>query len=119
MAKPASAKIKIWLLSLLSLLVFTAPLSLKSKTEQDNDLKVREEMVQISKELGVTCTHCHDPENFKDAKNKNFKVAFEHLKITKLLNSQQAFNGKPKITCFACHQGHAQYTFELSKSLKK
>lgn len=96
------------------MLVLLAPLSLKSKTEKDADLKMREQMVQMSKELGVTCAYCHNPENFKDAKNKKFKIALEHLKITQLLNSEKAFNRKPLITCYSCHQGHAQYQYNLA-----
>jgi hypothetical protein len=95
------------------LLTFIAPLQLNSKTEKDADLKLREQMVQMSKELGVTCAYCHNSENFKEAKNKNFKIALEHLKITNMLNSEKAFHGKPMITCYSCHQGHAQYQYSL------
>jgi len=88
--------------------------TLLAKTETDADIKMREQMVKMSRDLGVTCVYCHNPENFKESKNKNFAVAAQHMKITKLLNSDKGFGGKPEVTCFVCHQGKAKFEYELS-----
>lgn len=96
---------------LLVLLLAATPL-LEAKPEVDADMKIREQMVQISRELGVTCTYCHNSENFKDAKNKNFAIAHDHMRITQVLNSDQGFKGKPKVTCYVCHQGEAKFDYD-------
>ena len=93
-------------------LLFSANSLLEAKSEPDADMKVRDQMVQISRELGVTCTYCHNSENFKDSKNKNFGIALKHLKITQLLNSDQGFKGKPAVTCYVCHQGEAKFEYD-------
>ncbi len=99
-------------LCVMLLLVFIANSADSAKPEPDADMKVREQMVQISRELGVTCTYCHNSENFKDPKNKNFGIARDHIRITQLLNSEQGFKGKPKVTCYVCHQGEAKFDYE-------
>ncbi|MEQ1879000.1 MAG: hypothetical protein ABL958_20340 [Bdellovibrionia bacterium] len=72
------------------------------------ELAQREAMVKISRQLGVTCNHCHDVKDFKDAKLENFKIAKEHMRVVELLNTQ-GFTGKkaPKADCFMCHRGKA------------
>lgn len=74
--------------------------------------KVRQEMIIISRQLGVTCTECHNVQNFKNADKKSFKVALEHMKITALL-SDHGMNGKtgPAASCFMCHQGKLSPVF--------
>lgn len=68
--------------------------------------KIREEMVTISRELGVTCTECHNVQNFTDDSKKTFKVSKEHMKLTQLLKDN-GFDGKkgPMSTCYMCHRG--------------
>ena len=71
-----------------------------------SELAQREAMVKMSRQLGVTCNHCHDVKNFKDPKLDNFKIAKDHMRIVDLLNAQ-GFTGKkaPKADCFMCHRG--------------
>ena len=72
-----------------------------------NEEKIRSEMVTISRELGVTCTECHNVSNFQDGSKKSFQVSKEHLKITEMLK-QNGFDGKggnPQATCYMCHRG--------------
>jgi hypothetical protein len=67
---------------------------------------VREEMIDISRQLNVTCTECHKVDNFKDSSKGTFKVAKEHMKIVEVLRNS-SFNGKqgPLATCYMCHRG--------------
>lgn len=71
-----------------------------------SESQIREEMIIISENLGVTCTECHNVQNFKDGSKKNHKVSLEHMKITALLR-EQGWNGKsgPDATCYMCHRG--------------
>lgn len=69
--------------------------------------KVRKEMIVISRQLGVSCTECHNVQNFKNEDKKNFKIGREHMKITEMLkaNGMNGQNGSPEATCFMCHMG--------------
>lgn len=88
-----------------------SPKQIKSKEEQ-----IREDMVRISAELGVTCTACHNSKNFKDDRLSTFKVAREHTKITQLL-IDRGFDGKngPKATCYMCHRGQLKPDYQMKK----
>lgn len=63
-------------------------------------------MVNISRQLGVTCNYCHDMNNLKDRSMHTWKVAHEHIQIVKLLN-QKGFKGSkgPRADCYMCHRG--------------
>ncbi len=91
----------------LSLLIVAAT-AWADQTQPDPDTLTRERMVVMARQLGVTCTHCHDPSNFKSAQLTTYKVAQEHIRITNLLNSKEGFNGKPTVDCYTCHRGEAQ-----------
>lgn len=68
--------------------------------------KIREEMVVISRELGITCTTCHNLQNFKSDEKKAFKVSKEHMKLTQMLRDGGLDGLKgPKATCYMCHRG--------------
>ncbi|MGZ3769810.1 MAG: hypothetical protein ACXVCP_09290 [Bdellovibrio sp.] len=71
-----------------------------------NEEKIREEMIVFSKELGVTCSECHNVQNFSDGSRKSFKVGKEHMKLTQMLK-ENGFDGKkgPMSTCYMCHRG--------------
>ena len=74
---------------------------------------VREQMLTISRELGVTCTECHHVENFKNDDKKNFKIAREHMKLTQLIKDH-GFSGnkEPESTCYMCHRGKLHPDFK-------
>lgn len=67
---------------------------------------IREQMITISRELGVTCTECHKVSNFADGSKKSFKVGLEHMKLTQMLKDN-GLDGKkgPAATCYMCHRG--------------
>jgi hypothetical protein len=83
-----------------------------SKIKSDEDL-MRESMVVISRQLGVNCTTCHNPENFRSDKKVEFKVAKEHMKLTQLL-IDSGMDGKkgPKATCYMCHRGELKPKYQ-------
>ena len=89
---------------LIPLAVASAQTPSKLKTEEE---VMREQMVHMSKQLGVTCTSCHDSENFKSDKKNEFKVAKEHMKLTQLLidGGMNGQNKAPKASCYMCHRG--------------
>lgn len=80
----------------------TEPVS-QLMTKED---QIREQMISISKQLGVTCTECHNVKNFTEDTKVNFKVAREHIKIVSLLKAH-GFDGKKETeaSCTMCHHG--------------
>jgi hypothetical protein len=81
------------------------------KTEEEI---IRENMLSISRQLGVTCNTCHISENFKSDQKIEFKIAKEHIKITQLL-IDSGFNGKngPHATCYMCHRGELKPSHKM------
>lgn len=97
-----------WAFLLLASAFAQTPSQVKSEEEV-----MRESMVSISRQLGVTCTACHNPENFKSDKKMEFRVAKEHMKITQGL-IDMGMDGKkgPKATCYMCHRGELKPPFQ-------
>lgn len=93
----------------------TQPVSKLVKREE----QIREEMVRISRELGVTCAECHNVNNFTEDKKVTFKVAREHMKITQMLK-ERGFDGKkgPEATCYMCHRGKLKPDYKEPLSAK-
>lgn len=93
---------------LLLLLVFWGlPVFAESVTAfVNNEEQIREQMITISRELGVTCTECHKVTNFADGSKKTFKVSLDHMKLTQMLK-ENGMDGKkgPEATCYMCHRG--------------
>ena len=104
---------------LLLLFVSTGSAESVSKFVQKEE-QIRQNMVQISRELGVTCTECHNVQNFSESSKKNFKVSLEHMKITQMLK-ENGFDGKkgPEATCYMCHRGKLKPDFKESTSGNK
>ncbi len=82
----------------------------KAKVEKlsDADLKYREYMQTISRQLGVTCDYCHDVSNFKAPTKIAYQTAKQHMEIVKWLNLK-GFQGPkaPVADCYMCHRGAA------------
>jgi hypothetical protein len=76
-------------------------------------------MIVISRQLGVTCTECHNLQNFASDEKKSFKVAKDHMRIVETLHSS-GFDGKkgPEASCYMCHKGQLRpdYKENLSKN---
>ncbi len=72
----------------------------------DADLKMREYMVNISRQIGVTCNHCHNVSNFKSDKMSAYKISKHHMKLVDILNVQGMGGVKTsKVDCYMCHRG--------------
>ena len=84
-------------------------------TETDAYPTVRESMIAMSRQLGVTCVYCHDVGNLKSAAKPTFAIAKRHMAIVQTLNGAQGFGGKPKADCFMCHRGETKYPYVQSK----
>lgn len=73
---------------------------------KESETKTREEMIVIARQLGVTCTECHNVQNFASDEKKTFKIAKDHMRIVATLKAN-GFDGKkgPEASCYMCHQG--------------
>jgi hypothetical protein len=87
----------------------------KMKTKEE---KIRQEMIVISRQIGVTCTECHNVQNFTSDEKKSYKVSKDHMRIVDVLRAN-GFDGKkgPEVSCFMCHQGklHPEYKEKEAK----
>lgn len=104
-----TTKFFIFTLAFMSLAILL--LTPKSQSQSPLEVKMAEEemrkvMRTWSRQLGVTCTTCHDSNNFKSDKLSTFKIGKEHMKLTQLL-IDNGMDGKrgPKADCFMCHRG--------------
>lgn len=80
--------------------------NMMSQTSKDKDT-----MIHWSRQLGVTCIHCHNLDNFKDDSKPNFKISFKHNQMVKVLQ-EEVFSErdkgnalKVKVDCYFCHRG--------------
>ena len=96
-------------LQILGLTLVNHRISEALASPKDDELAQRDFMIKISRQLGVTCTHCHNVNNFKDKSMSTYKVAAEHIRMVELLN-QRSFTAKngPRADCYMCHRGKAQ-----------
>lgn len=93
-------------------------LSPKGYTESASKLKVseekiRQEMIVMSRQLGVTCSECHNVQNFTSDEKISFKVAKDHLRIVESLRAS-GFDGKkgPEASCYMCHKGELRPSYK-------
>ncbi|MBN8538570.1 MAG: hypothetical protein J0M15_16095 [Deltaproteobacteria bacterium] len=78
--------------------------------------EVRQQMIVISRQLGVTCTECHVLNNFSDSLKKSYQISKKHFKIVELLklNGLSGTNGEPEASCFTCHKGQLKFPHKES-----
>jgi hypothetical protein len=79
---------------------------------KQNEEEIRQNMIVISRQLGVTCSECHNIKNFADASKKSFKVSLKHQKMVELLklNGLSGINGEPEASCYTCHKGKLRFS---------
>jgi hypothetical protein len=104
------------LMALTFLLTLSPALTTKALSPEEIKKKeddIRAVMFTVSRQLGVTCTTCHETDNFKNDKKQNYKISLEHMKITQLL-IDKGFDGKkgPKADCYMCHRGSLKPAFK-------
>lgn len=90
-----------------------------AKLPVDADVEVRKQMVEWSRQLGVTCIHCHNLENFKSYEKKQMDVAKAHSKWVLLLNVEGHYKNAPKVDCFMCHRGQPIPDYKEVKETEK
>jgi len=59
----------------------------------------------ITASLGVECGFCHVENHFDQDDKKNKETARNMIRMIMALNRDQAFGGKPEVTCNTCHRG--------------
>lgn len=74
---------------------------------RNSEEETRIQMINMSRQLNVTCVACHNSKNFKDDALPSFKTAREHMKLTQLLidNGLDGRDKRPKADCYMCHRG--------------
>ena len=82
------------------------PKNLKVLPKSWNRKRVVKEMKEWNRGLGVKCEFCHDTEDYASDKNKHKIISREMVTMQARLNKQY-FGGKPKVSCYTCHQGKA------------
>lgn len=98
----------LFLAILLPAVFFATPVYSESIARlKTDDEEMRRTMVQISRQLGVNCTTCHNSKNFSSSEKIEFKVARDHMRITQMLidNGMNGKDKRPKADCFMCHRG--------------
>lgn len=88
---------------------------------KEHDEVIREQMIEMSRHLSVTCIECHKAENFTDGSKANFQIAKKHMKLVEALKAN-GFDGKdgPLATCYTCHRGELKPPYkEGMKAVKK
>ncbi len=102
-------------------LCFVILLAPPAKTQSARDLKateeqVRKDMLQLTKELGTTCTECHNVNDFKNDAKPSFRVGAQHLKLVAAMKAN-GFDGKkgPEANCYMCHRGELKPPAALPK----
>ena len=95
-----------------------APIKAKSKELEPWQAwdKYREQMITISRQLGVTCTHCHDTRNYRDASKKTHQIAKSHLEMVDMINEKYKNSFSDKVDCYMCHKGQAKPEFKEKKA---
>ncbi|MCB0369886.1 MAG: photosynthetic reaction center cytochrome c subunit [Bdellovibrionales bacterium] len=75
--------------------------------------EIRSQMLTISRQLGVTCSECHNIKNFTDSSKPSFKISLKHMKMVELLRQNgYSGQGEPEISCYTCHKGSLKFTYK-------
>lgn len=82
---------------------------------RDADLRKREHMVEISRQIGVTCTYCHDVKDFKKANKSAYKISKTHIEMVNLLNEKYTNKVGEKVDCYMCHRGQPKWDYREKK----
>lgn len=77
--------------------------------------KYRDQMIVISRQLGVTCNHCHDTRNYRDSSKATHKIAKAHMEMVDMINEKFKHSFSDKVDCYMCHKGIAKPEFKEKK----
>lgn len=79
------------------------------KVLTDQEIRTRDYMIEITNQLGVTCTYCHDLKDFKKVHNKAYSISKTHIDLVKMLNEKHQGQFVRKVDCYMCHKGQAKF----------
>lgn len=74
----------------------------------------------FSQSLGVTCTHCHNPNNFADEEKRQKQITRDMMVMAGKINNELLANidniesDKPTINCTTCHRGEVTPALNLN-----
>lgn len=74
--------------------------------------KYRVQMADISRQLGVTCVHCHNTRNYRDGSKAAHGIAKSHMEMVDTINEKYKNSFSAKVDCFMCHKGQAKPEFK-------
>lgn len=77
--------------------------------------KFRPQMLEISRQLGVTCIHCHDSRNYRDSSKPTHKIAKAHMEMVDMINEKYKDSFSAKVDCYMCHKGVSKPEFKERK----
>ncbi len=83
-----------------------------AKAMTDADIQQRQYMIEISRQLGVTCTYCHDIKDFKVADKAAYKISKTHIEVVKTLNEKYSGQIGEKVDCYMCHHGQTKPSYK-------
>jgi hypothetical protein len=73
----------------------------------------------FSRSLGVTCTHCHNPNNFADEDKRQKQITRDMMEMASKINNElipaieNLDSEKPMINCTTCHRGEVKPALNL------
>lgn len=73
----------------------------------------------FSKSLGVTCTHCHNPNNFADEDKRQKQITRDMMEMATKINNEllseisNLESDNPTINCTTCHRGEVKPALNL------
>lgn len=113
---------RMWLIALLLFQTTHLMASQKDnfKNEQfpkDMDIAQRNYMIEISRQIGVTCTYCHNLKDFKSQEKSAYKISKDHIEFVKAVNGSLTNKLGKKMDCYMCHRGQAKPDYKEKHSI--
>lgn len=75
----------------------------------------------FGRSLGVTCTHCHNPNNFADEDKPQKQIARDMMEMAGKINNEllstieNLESEKPIVNCTTCHRGEVTPALDLGQ----
>ena len=88
------------------------PLRRVASRVNDPESRIREEMKRISRQLGVTCNYCHNPNDLKDSSLRTYQISKRHMELVLFINSDAKKRLGHTADCYMCHRGQAKFAWK-------
>ncbi|MFP5519363.1 MAG: hypothetical protein ACLGGX_05630 [Bdellovibrionia bacterium] len=104
--------------SLTLLFATEGTLAQSAESLKKTEAQIRQEMLQISAELGVTCGECHNLQNFTSPEKPLYKISLDHIRLTQMLRERgmNSKNGQPEASCYMCHRGQLKFNYKAPQA---